>query len=179
MSFWCLRIDQKINIFLRISKKRLNQIKKRQFIFFSLLKNYLIRDFFWYDVFLEARAEILKKFFAFWSTWRLLNWKKIIIFTYSFIFIFSEKIDFWTGLRKLCINKDICHSQQKLSSMYQSIDMSTFAIQKWLKTFWRSRTLLFLAEFFNWQYSLMRKKTEKSMSWPFYNPLWSFFGQLH
>ena len=28
-------------------------------------------------------------------------------------------------------------------------------------------------------YSLMRKKTEKSMSWPFYNPLWSFFGQLH
>ena len=29
------------------------------------------------------------------------------------------------------------------------------------------------------KYSLMRKKTEKLMSWPFYNPLWSFFGQLH
>ena len=29
------------------------------------------------------------------------------------------------------------------------------------------------------EYSLMRKKTEKLMIWPFYNPLWSFFGQLH
>ena len=28
-------------------------------------------------------------------------------------------------------------------------------------------------------YSLMRKKTDKSMSWTFYDPLWSFFGQLH
>ena len=30
-----------------------------------------------------------------------------------------------------------------------------------------------------YNYSLMRKKPEKLMSWPFYNPLWSFFGQLH
>ena len=34
-------------------------------------------------------------------------------------------------------------------------------------------------KFLNYKYSLMHKKTDKSMSWPFYNPLWSFFRQLH
>ena len=31
------------------------------FIYFQLFQDYLIGDFFWFDLFLEARAEILKK----------------------------------------------------------------------------------------------------------------------
>ena len=35
---------------------------KAVYFFFELFEDYLIREFFWFDLFLEARAEILKKF---------------------------------------------------------------------------------------------------------------------
>ena len=74
MSFWCHRLDQNTNkIFSKISalasKKMLNQKKWGHFI-------HLIREFyfdsvtllFWFDLFLEARAEILEKILlVFWS----------------------------------------------------------------------------------------------------------------
>ena len=69
MSFWCLQISQKTNeIFSRISalasKKRWNQ-KNKGFYFDSLTL------LFWFDLFLEPRAEILeKKMLGFWEIWR-------------------------------------------------------------------------------------------------------------
>ena len=45
MSFWCHRFEQNAYILY----------------IYELFENYLIRDFFWFDLFLEARAEILKK----------------------------------------------------------------------------------------------------------------------
>ena len=66
MSFQCHRLDQNTNnFFLRIaalaSKNTLNQKRIKALYLFLLFKIYLIRDFFWFDLFLEARAEILKK----------------------------------------------------------------------------------------------------------------------
>ena len=53
-------------IFLRISalasKKRSNQKNKCTFIFLEINKNKSINSFFWFGLFVEARAESLKNF---------------------------------------------------------------------------------------------------------------------
>ena len=66
MSFWYLRFHQKNNEFsLRISalatKMWLNQKRIKTLYFLWLFKNYLIGNLFWFNLFLEARAEILTK----------------------------------------------------------------------------------------------------------------------
>ena len=73
MSFWCLQISQKNNeIFVRISalasKKGPNQKNKDTLFFY--LRIIWLRTFL-FDLFLEARAEILTKIsLFFWSIWR-------------------------------------------------------------------------------------------------------------
>ena len=69
MSFGCFHFDQKANkFFLRISAlaSKRGWIKKMKtlYLIFLIFKNYSIRDFFWFDLFLEARAEKMSMVFC-------------------------------------------------------------------------------------------------------------------
>ena len=76
MSFWCLQISQKNNKFfpgfLPYPLKR-GQIKKISALYTAnwRILFWLSYTTFWFDLFLEARAEILEKIsLVFWEIWR-------------------------------------------------------------------------------------------------------------
>ena len=77
MSFWCHNFFQKTNeFFSRISalayKMRSNQ-KNKGTLYHYLIGFYIdsLTLLFWFDLFLEARAEILEKIsLVFWEIWR-------------------------------------------------------------------------------------------------------------
>ena len=100
MSFWCLQIDQKTNeIFVRISalasKKRSNQniIPLIWWFYFDSLTL-----FFWFDLFLEARAEILKKnSLVFWSK----QWHHKDILKLTDLYAPHNEVKFFIRLHKI------------------------------------------------------------------------------
>ena len=87
-----------------------------------------------------------------------------------------EKILFKTILMIIAVNSKDKHENVECKSLL------------WNQT--RFKYSYFLGSYFTYRfykcysprfptYSLMRKKTDKSVSWPFYDTLWLFFGQLH